>query len=568
MANKLGQGSEVIVPSGQNYLGELSQRGSSPAVGQKEVCWRAANWNTGKTEQSDLGGVNAPRGMAVTYQGGVDVNNNSSLADRLQDFSGFHIPHYTPIPDEILDKLLDVLTGGQLKVLLYIARHTLGYKKSTDQLSAQQIAEGVVRRDGTRVDYGTGLKVRQVRNIVAQLEAFKLIEVTRNQGKDGWERNTYSLRMADLVEFCTPKAKSPASKPATTGRPKPATTAPLGPEPVVAAASEPEPVTAAIPEPELATAAPPEPVTAVAPKLEPATAAPSELVSPAAPEVVQQAAGGVVHSIALGVVQPSAPGVVQSAAPPKKGWQGQQEVYKKQQQQSPSAEIDSSATQSPQTDVVVTCCELPTANDLPQHLGSLGVIKPVANKLLKEHDPDFIHCWVRYIENKLRNGWIPRESAAALLVSAIRNHWLVPMWFEVFEEQAAAEARRQYLIDETLRQEKEAIERERQTREAERQALEEALGIDNHIRMIWDRTRELLKERKQMTAALFWTYLLPLHDGIATLITPVQLTLEHIKQRAEAIRAALEEVTQQNIKCVKVKLLTEEEKCKLNLCPA
>ena len=116
--------------------------------------------------------------------------------DRLTGFAGFEVPRYTPVPDAILDGLLDVLTGGELKVLLYIARHTLGYRKSADELSAKQIAEGITKRDGMRVDHGTGLSIRQVRTVVARLEALGLIDVTRE--KDAEEvhaRNIYALRM-------------------------------------------------------------------------------------------------------------------------------------------------------------------------------------------------------------------------------------------------------------------------------------------------------------------------------------------------------------------------------------
>lgn len=116
--------------------------------------------------------------------------------DRLRNFNGFEVPRYTPIPDAILDGLLDVLTGGELKVLLYIARHTLGYKKQADELSAKQIAEGITKRNGEPVDHGTGLSIRQVRRTVTRLEELGLIEVTREKDvEEVHARNVYALRV-------------------------------------------------------------------------------------------------------------------------------------------------------------------------------------------------------------------------------------------------------------------------------------------------------------------------------------------------------------------------------------
>ena len=43
-------------------------------------------------------------------------------------FRGFRSPSYTQVPDELFDELLVELSGGELKVLLYIIRRTFGFK--------------------------------------------------------------------------------------------------------------------------------------------------------------------------------------------------------------------------------------------------------------------------------------------------------------------------------------------------------------------------------------------------------------------------------------------------------
>ena len=63
-------------------------------------------------------------------------------------FAGFQSPNYTIVPDEVFDELLGVLSGAELKVLLYIIRRTLGFKKERDSISLRQMVHGIVTRDG------------------------------------------------------------------------------------------------------------------------------------------------------------------------------------------------------------------------------------------------------------------------------------------------------------------------------------------------------------------------------------------------------------------------------------
>ena len=120
------------------------------------------------------------------------------MAHPLDGFQGYAMPGYTQIPDELLDAQLHILSHAELKVLLYIMRHTFGYKRDGDHLSARQISEGITRRDGTRVDHGTGCAIATVRRTVQRLEAVGLIVVHREQSDDsGDASNYYAIRIAD-----------------------------------------------------------------------------------------------------------------------------------------------------------------------------------------------------------------------------------------------------------------------------------------------------------------------------------------------------------------------------------
>src|SRR5438132_9418642 len=62
-------------------------------------------------------------------------------------FRGFHSPNYTQVPDELFDELLAVLSGAELKVVLYVIRRTFGFKRESDNISLSQMLRGIRTKD-------------------------------------------------------------------------------------------------------------------------------------------------------------------------------------------------------------------------------------------------------------------------------------------------------------------------------------------------------------------------------------------------------------------------------------
>jgi len=114
----------------------------------------------------------------------------------LPAFDGWDTPHYTPIPDQLFDEWLPHLSEAELKVLLYIMRHTFGWKKDSDAISLRQMAEGILRRDGTPLDHGAGIALRSIQRALPLLEAKGLILAERQVAPDGGAATTvYRPRM-------------------------------------------------------------------------------------------------------------------------------------------------------------------------------------------------------------------------------------------------------------------------------------------------------------------------------------------------------------------------------------
>jgi phage replication O-like protein O len=111
-------------------------------------------------------------------------------------FPGFSFPNTTQIPNDFFDSLMPSLSGGELKVLLYICRRTFGFRKDSDHISLSQISKGITTKTGRVLDHGTGLCKRHVINALKTLEKKNIIIITRTVDQTGQnEVNTYGLNI-------------------------------------------------------------------------------------------------------------------------------------------------------------------------------------------------------------------------------------------------------------------------------------------------------------------------------------------------------------------------------------
>ncbi len=116
----------------------------------------------------------------------------------IEKFLGFCSPNTTPTPDDLFDRFLPELNGGELKVLLYIIRRTFGFKKESDSISLAQLCEGIKTKTGKNLDYGTGLSLSAVKTAVKSLERRGLIVVDRVKEENGYNFvNIYSLKFQE-----------------------------------------------------------------------------------------------------------------------------------------------------------------------------------------------------------------------------------------------------------------------------------------------------------------------------------------------------------------------------------
>lgn len=121
-------------------------------------------------------------------------------------WNGFQKPEYPAVPyikltQEFFDILPHVKGEATLKILLYVYRHTFGYNDYNPgdyvHLTTEEFMKGRERRNGTKMDNGTGLSDRGVKDGIKSAENQGLLEVKVDKTDRARIKKSYRLRLAN-----------------------------------------------------------------------------------------------------------------------------------------------------------------------------------------------------------------------------------------------------------------------------------------------------------------------------------------------------------------------------------
>lgn len=120
--------------------------------------------------------------------------------DPFKDFEGFDYPreNWSKLPHVFIEYFLPKIdTLAELKLLLYLLRHTWGYDEYgiPKHITTDEFQFGRKRKDGSRIDNGTGLGNETVRRGLKAALAHHLIEVNVDDSDKGRIEKRYTLRM-------------------------------------------------------------------------------------------------------------------------------------------------------------------------------------------------------------------------------------------------------------------------------------------------------------------------------------------------------------------------------------
>lgn len=120
--------------------------------------------------------------------------------DEQLTFKGFNTPdeNWSKLPNELVESLHLFSSLAELKVVIYILRHTWGYREyETDKrITTDEFMYGRKRKDGSRIDPGVGMHDQAVREGLKRAEEHGFILVTTDETDKARVKKSYALHMS------------------------------------------------------------------------------------------------------------------------------------------------------------------------------------------------------------------------------------------------------------------------------------------------------------------------------------------------------------------------------------
>jgi hypothetical protein len=121
----------------------------------------------------------------------------------LPDFNGFHEPieNWCKLPFELIAQLPRISTKAELCVILYVLRHTWGYREyeTPKPITMDEFENGRKKQDGSRIDAGIGMSVPSIREGLKSAEKHGFLQIHTDDEDKGRIEKSYRLAMYDYA---------------------------------------------------------------------------------------------------------------------------------------------------------------------------------------------------------------------------------------------------------------------------------------------------------------------------------------------------------------------------------
>jgi hypothetical protein len=114
-------------------------------------------------------------------------------------FAGFEEPreNWSKLPHALIEALPLMTSEAEVKVVLYVLRHTWGYHDADKRISIDEFARGRKKRDGLRLDAGCGLTDNTIKDGLRRAVEHGFIEVDEDSTDVARIKRYYKLRMRE-----------------------------------------------------------------------------------------------------------------------------------------------------------------------------------------------------------------------------------------------------------------------------------------------------------------------------------------------------------------------------------
>ena len=117
-------------------------------------------------------------------------------------FAGFDPPteNWSKLPHALIEALPLMTSEAEIKVVLYVLRHTWGYHDENKRISIDEFSKGRKRRDGSRIDGRTGLSANAVKDGLRRTMEHGFIEADDDERDLARIKRYYRLKMRGMSE--------------------------------------------------------------------------------------------------------------------------------------------------------------------------------------------------------------------------------------------------------------------------------------------------------------------------------------------------------------------------------
>src|SRR5436305_13620951 len=119
-------------------------------------------------------------------------------------YAGFNKPeaNFFRLPNEWTDITARITSLAELKLVEYVLKHTWGYSEfdMVKKITTDEFMYGRKKKDGTRIDSGTGLSKPSVMEGLTNAVKHGLLEVEIDESDKARIKKYYKLRMKTTLE--------------------------------------------------------------------------------------------------------------------------------------------------------------------------------------------------------------------------------------------------------------------------------------------------------------------------------------------------------------------------------
>jgi hypothetical protein len=115
-----------------------------------------------------------------------------------QTFAGFEPidGNFTQVPNQVFE-LMPTLSGSELKCLMYVVRHTLGFQDKVKTITIDEFEHGRKKKNGQRMDNGVGMGRETIINALKTLAERAIITREIDIRDKARQKITYGLHQSD-----------------------------------------------------------------------------------------------------------------------------------------------------------------------------------------------------------------------------------------------------------------------------------------------------------------------------------------------------------------------------------